>query len=369
MINDIEFFNLLTESKINYLSLEKKIQLNKKYSELMKKSRELAKPSQCFLCGKKCTSFCNSHTIPQFILKNISNTGKYLNINSLLKLPMFKQSIGLNEANIFRLICHDCDKKYFSTYENPSEYKNTPSQKILGEIALKNSLRFIWKRRVETASYTQIKQLSDPETLGSLQAQKTLEVNNLDLKEFIESSKLAIKTIDGKTNGYYLLDYFTLDYITQIAYQGEIAMVSGFDDDLINDIYSKDARYKIQSLHICIFPIDNKTHVFLFIEDGDRRYSKFYKKYKKLLLPEKLNILNYIIILYSEEWLLTTSVDEEILKNEQIKEIVSITTNTNPFVSLFYNQEKEFKNKALEKAVKTFSLKNIPNIPNFLTKH
>ena len=40
----------------------------KKMSKINKEARQAAKRDTCYFCGKPCTSFCNSHSIPRFCL-------------------------------------------------------------------------------------------------------------------------------------------------------------------------------------------------------------------------------------------------------------------------------------------------------------
>lgn len=44
---------------------------------------------------------------------------------------------GVNKAGTFHLICNDCDSKIFSDYENPDNYSNQPTQKMIAQMALK----------------------------------------------------------------------------------------------------------------------------------------------------------------------------------------------------------------------------------------
>lgn len=46
----------------------KEIRNKKLASDLFNKVEEDMKPSHCLLCGKKSTSFCYYHVVPQFIL-------------------------------------------------------------------------------------------------------------------------------------------------------------------------------------------------------------------------------------------------------------------------------------------------------------
>lgn len=361
-------FNLNSDF-FSLLSTTEKIELRKRYFTLHKEANKLAKPSKCFLCGKTCTSFCNSHTIPQFILKNISDDGLYININSFLKIPITKELVGINEVDTFYLICNDCDRKYFETYENPRNYngKEIP-QTMLAEIALKNNLRMQWKRRIETEMYSLSMELLQGTTKSSYNdIFKAAIGNNLDSNEFKNCSEYAIKAIQKQSKGYYLIDYLILGYTTKLAFQGVVALTTGFENELINNIYYMSSKYRLQYLHICIFPIGEKTHVFLFIQDGDTRYSKFYKKYRRLSLAEKLCVLNYILILYNEEWVLTSSINKELFNNETLKEILETIQRPSPGSKEDFETEQQYNDFVLNTAIKTFSLKNIPNIPNFLT--
>ena len=55
------------------------IETYKKISKIKKEANQYTKGTNCALCGKSCTSFCNSHTIPRFVIKNIAKNGKVYN--------------------------------------------------------------------------------------------------------------------------------------------------------------------------------------------------------------------------------------------------------------------------------------------------
>lgn len=101
---------------------ENPIDFNIKCSQIQKEINEIYKPNKCFICHKKCNSFCNSHTIPRFVLKNIEEEGMVLRSVLNNDLPKYKKPFGLNKAEMFNLICNDCDKLSFSDYENPENY-------------------------------------------------------------------------------------------------------------------------------------------------------------------------------------------------------------------------------------------------------
>lgn len=99
------------------------IEATKALNKMIKDSRNQAKQSNCYYCGNDCDSFCNSHTLPAFCLRNIAQNGKVFYSNTILDLPLLKDDNGVNEAGTFHLICRDCDSKVFQDYENPDNYK------------------------------------------------------------------------------------------------------------------------------------------------------------------------------------------------------------------------------------------------------
>ena len=106
------------------------IEATKALNKMIKDSRNQAKQSNCYYCGNDCDSFCNSHTLPAFCLRNIAQNGKVFYSNTILDLPLLKDDNGVNEAGTFHLICRDCDSKVFQDYENPDNYKDIPSIKM-----------------------------------------------------------------------------------------------------------------------------------------------------------------------------------------------------------------------------------------------
>lgn len=145
------------------LKKELEIELNKKMSKAMRDVRSEIKTGQCLYCKKTVGSFCNSHNVPRFCLENIGIDGEVAGINSILNLPKMgvsagKKTQGINEAGTFSLICRACDSSIFQDYENPNNYESgkVPTQRMLAQIAMKNYLKFIYKRKMEIAMMQQI---------------------------------------------------------------------------------------------------------------------------------------------------------------------------------------------------------------------
>ena len=125
---------------------EEIIETQKKVKKILKDSRNQAKKKTCYYCGKPCDGFCNSHTVPAFCLKNIADKGKVYYANTIIDLPILKADKGVNEAGTFHLICRECDGKIFQDYEEPLNYEDMPTIKMLAQVDMKNNLKFISKR-------------------------------------------------------------------------------------------------------------------------------------------------------------------------------------------------------------------------------
>ena len=100
-----------------------RIKYNKKISKIQGQARQEAKLNYCYYCKKEVSSFCNSHSVPQFCLRRIATDGKLYYANTLIDLPFLRNEQGVNEAGTFQLICRDCDSRIFQQYEDPNAYQ------------------------------------------------------------------------------------------------------------------------------------------------------------------------------------------------------------------------------------------------------
>lgn len=282
-----DFFN------ISNMSPEEKLQRDKALSRNIAEARKRAKRDICIYCGKQVTSFCNSHSVPHFVLDNIDSTGEVLSHNAILHLPpsALKETPGLRKAGTFQIICEDCDHVIFRDYEKPESYSigSSISSDILSQIALKNYLFVIAKRRFEI----ELRKITQ-EKVGFDICQEEIDVFEMDLNHYTNKYRKAKNAVVKKSSSYYMFYYKLLDYVVPVAYQGVVALSIGLDGEMINDVYNHNPKYCVSDLHICVFPLENQTAIMLFIEDGDKRYRKFYKKFNALPLEEQLGIINFV---------------------------------------------------------------------------
>ena len=352
----IKVLDLDLMSKKSKEEFDSDINNKKKLGEYSKKARALVKDSKCLYCNKEVTSFCNSHSIPEFCLRNIAEDGKVLTLNTLIDVPFIKKETGLGETGTFQIICRDCDSKIFSEYENPQNYDTPPTQKMLAQIALKNNLKYISKRKQEIGMH---KVMEAEMQLPSGMFDYDDYIKILDMNEYIDGYKKAQKSIKKDKKSYYMFFFKKLDYVVPIAFQSTIAVIFDFEGNIINDIYNSSPKYEIRNLNICVFPLENKSIVMLFIEDGDKRYRKFYKQFGKLDLDNQLSTINFLLFAYSEEIYFSKTIKEEILSHPAMIEvaksgqnILSTTRDINPY----------------EQIRSRYDLKKRSEIPNLLSE-
>lgn len=333
---------------------ERKIAINKFISRINKKARANAKTTSCYLCGESCSSFCNSHSVPQFTLENISANG-YVSETLQGELPTTEKPTGINKAGTFRIICHNCDNTVFKDYEKADVYAEYPDNIVLAEIALKNYLQMISKRRIETELYDLLEQRFDN---YANQPGQSATIEEIDLAEFQNGLQYALQSIAGKdTKRYYLCYYQKLDYVVPYATQSPLSLLVDFEGNVINNIYNFSEEYSLKHMHVVVFPLKATSIVMLFVENGTKRYRRFIRQLKKLDKEDQLASINYMIFSYTENVFINPDTYKILKKNKAFMEVChktaivkSLTTLSNP----------------LEIAIKDYDFSQRHNIPNLL---
>ena len=331
---------------------EEKVEFSKKMSQVSSKSRKDSKSGVCLYCEKKINSYCNSHSIPASFLRNIADDGKLYAHGGLIDLPLLKYEEGVNKAGTFLIICRDCDSKIFSDYENEVNYNSLPTQKMLAQIAMKTYLKNISKRVYEISSNNNIGDIYDVDLTNAN------VIKDTDLKENIQgfkrAKKISIKCIQDE---YYLFLNEKLDYIVPVAFQNQIALAVDLEGNVVNNLYNHDCKYRIKMAHIAIFPLKYYSVVMMFIDNKDKRYRSFIRQMNKLSTEERLELINYIVFLYSEDFFLSKKIREEVMTDENLKEVSGRTGS-----SIISRDEN-----ILDVLKENYDLSNVKNIPNLLS--
>ena len=330
----------------------------KQYNQIIKEARADSKLEYCLCCNKKVSSFCNSHSLPKFILSNLSEMGMILNSNHFFEAPFIKEAKGVNNSGTFHRICNECDNNLFKDYENENKLLELPRKKIMAQIDLKNTLKMYDKRLNEISIYR--KMLSGTDGFWKMELLEKQKVNYLDLNEIKKEFQRALDILNKKsTSSYELIYWNVLDYVAPIGFQGHIALPGDLKGGIINDIYNHSPKYVIENINLCVFPLKEKTVVIMFINKEHKKYKLFIQQFKKLKEEEKLNLISYIIFNYSEEFFISPNSKKDILENDDIK---VITRNVSDMIALNEEMANEMKK------LKFLELMEYKNFTNLLAK-
>ena len=292
------------------------VDVRKNVSKYKHESQRKAKRSKCILCGKGISSLCNSHSIPRFILDNIAEEGKVVNGAYALGLDYVNQEDGINRSGVFFLMCNECDNAYFSDYESEEALLREPSNRIMAEIAMKNTLQQIAKRHIEIelSALLQKKRnvYANKEVLDT--------INSLDVRDYVFDLKRAKKIIDKKLKSGYILTYTTiLPYVVPIAAQACITLIRDLYKNIINDIFDLSEDVRMEFIHCCIYPLANATRIILFHHKDDRKYVIFDRQFALLSEEEKIKHINYMFFQYSENYFSSPQIKEVLATNDSLK--------------------------------------------------
>lgn len=342
------------------LSKEQVIEVRKMLGRQIKDATTKSRHEKCMLCDKP-GGFCNSHTIPQFCLENIAWNGKLNSFNTLIASELLSKDSGVNNAATFHIICRPCDSKVFQDYEKAEAYDTVPSETALNQIVLKTSLRDIYKHETEIELFEASKQMvKEKQPLLSLMVapiiNAQIKARTRDIEECYEIFRKAKGYLITPNNWLKVVSYDKLDYTVPIAFQGMVALVTGMNGEVINDNFNHKKNYKIEYLHLAVFPLKGATAVMLFLDSENKRYSQFEKSIVNVTLEKRLEIINRIIMLYAEDYFLSKQLEDETLKQlEASAQTLQDLLTSNP-------------NKSLKNAIEDYDLRREICIPNLFLR-
>lgn len=312
----------------------KDISVAKKMGRFMREIQEESKPQNCILCGRTQTSFCNSHSIPRAILKNIAKAGMVCHANVLIGLPYINDEKGVANSGTFHYICNDCDNRFFKDYEDINALLAGPNDKIMAEIALKDIVHMLSKRNQEKLIYKKGAQR------GTLLNQELMEkIQNLDIRDYMEELDLYKSIIEKDTEkNFKVLIWERINYTVPIAAQTLLALPKDINGVEINDIYDMNPNVRMQYMHLGAFPLEGESIIYAFYHRKDKKYRKLYHQLNSMELERKLELINYWIIKYTENYFLSPNVVQVVGDD---KELMELSKDNNGYPNLGYVSAKD----------------------------
>jgi len=302
------------------------IELRKKISKMISDARNSAKPDSCILCGRKWTSFCNSHSVPQLSLKNIADNGKLYLASALIGIEVVDVEKGVNNSGTFHFICNECDSKFFRDYENEQNLCSQPTDKMLAEIAVKNILLQLSKHNQEAELHRMLQKqfnaYANPEHLFG--------IKELDVRDYLEELAFHKDIVDNeKSGGYQILFWVLLPYKVPIASQSAIALSADMEGYILNNVFDMSANTRMQFMHLAILPLDGKSVVLAFYHKRDKLYKKLWHQFNSSSQEKCLKYLNYLVFANTENYFISKIIKSEIENNEKLS-LLSQEDNGHP---------------------------------------
>lgn len=332
-------------------NIEIKKELSRRFQEARKKSR----PQTCLLCNKLLTKLCNSHSVPQFVLKHLAENGKIMQSSSLMSfedIDLFETEKGVNNSGIFKFICHSCDNEFFNDYESEEALLGEISDKMLAEIALKNELLNVSKRSQEVKLYSSL-----PERIIGID--DMIDLYSLDLRDFLQEVEVHKREILNNTKGAYQIVFKEiLPFVVPIATQVAITLQDDMYGYPVNDVFNPDPKVSMQDLHLVIFPFKKSSLVLAFYHKKDKNYRTLRHQFNSENSKKTKEFLNYLVFAYTENFFISKKIYEKIQNNKKLIQL-----------SRELYQKPNLGNLSM---YDFFNLKYEPvkpdEIPNFLTK-
>ena len=316
-------------------------------------------PTNCILCNKPLDECCNSHSIPRSILKQIDDDGWVLKTEAIMQ-PSEETARGerVKHTGTFRLICQDCDNKYFSNYENLKNLLIEPTDIMLAEMALKNSLLQVYKTMIEIeANKIWKNKMPDNQYLKN----RTHVLIDLDLPLFTEAVKRYQRMIDSdKYEAFKILYWKLLSYRTPVAAQGHIPLYHDMDGRIVND--GHDYNTPTQPMHIAVLPLKEETFVLAFCLRENKKYRELARQMNASSDDKNLRFIFHSIMAHTENCFFSKSVVRIITASENLRTLATEIDGL-PLLGEFSGTKEE-----LEFYRKNYKSPGYFEIPNLLSE-
>lgn len=319
---------------------------NKDEKMFVKAIDKCSKIDYCLLCRRKMDSACNSHVVPQFILREIAENGRvsYGYSLSTVEVSGLEKETGISNAHTFRLICRECDAKQFKNYENPNNIVGFDNldlnlQKIiLCEMALKTHLAHI-SMKYRMLVY---RDMASSGELGKLEQEgKAIFAERIDINEHLKYINELRKSIKTNKNPFLVIFNKVLDYKTKLSTQTIINFNFDINGNQIFDPSYISQNNVCRYFYLMIIPYKNQTRVLFYIE---KKYvnnvSNLVEQFNLLTDDDKLHFLFVSLVAHDQQFYMAPSYANSIFKKD--KKIVKLYTKSEKYTS-YQSNIKNFK--------------------------
>lgn len=326
------------------------IEINKEISRIKKEANQYTKGTNCALCGKSCTSFCNSHTIPRFVIKNIAQNGKVYNPSMTMdnldlktRLNVFKSNPGVEETLTFDSICRECDNTVFSCVESEEVLENEFDAKVLNLYALKILLH---------AQYTKIRNANFL-NVGAEKHHMSDIANLISMPwvfDMIESTREIEDYKSAMNNNTYIKHKIIIDRIidkkTNFCCTSELTLPFSYNGKRINNLCGIDNYAKrFGGIYTLVLPMkNNKTRIVMYYRRKYSNYDTVKEEFSNMNLDKQLQAISNLLLIYTEEFVYNDNVLQSI---QLAKDIIADDIVNDPNVNNYLRKIEWLNNRQI----------------------
>lgn len=294
-----------------FFSKKREIEISKRSREIKNEALANIKLDRCLICEKDSSSFCNSHSIPRFILANIAEDGivytpeEAKNGGKIIHKNVYESIVGINKAKVFRNICNECDNDIFNLVEDKTvlekeftdkEYTLYTLKILLHDIYIKfftSELFTLGKRQQGIARAIKIPWLLD---VQDMLKEKEEYVSAIKVGKNIRNN-IILDTIINKKTKFACITKVTLNF----SYTGK-------------KLYNlTDYQMRFGHIYILVLPYDEcHTKVCMYYRRKYKIYNEVKDEFNKFTLEEKLQAISNLIIMHTEDFVCNYEVIEKL---------------------------------------------------------
>lgn len=294
------------------------------YNELMNKALNNTEVKNCIVCNEIEGTIIDSHTVPKFILRNISLTHEYKSSYQFELPDVENEKLGIKKSGIFRLLCNTCDTELFKTYETEKNYSIPyKEQRILSEMALKNAFK---------KQYDLLLTLNflEPGIEKNKKAKEAFDYYSYLLHANDNEIQKIWDILESDLGGYKIIYKEYLNYKTPVAAQGHFPYARGFEETYESN------ECVIPWMNIAVLPFSNKTLVVLFTRNDNTIYEGWIKKFGEKSENEKLDVINDMIFTELDDYFID--------KDFMVDDLLSLRLNDKTSMTEFFNRQIQINN-------------------------
>lgn len=285
--------------------------LKKLVDDFCKEAKQIIEIIKCPICGKDGPRLCNSHSVPEFVLVNISKgLGTVDYVLGITRTGIEKKNLGKGQAGCFRLICKDCDSLIFKDYEGEEKLlKFENPQRITRAIALKNVLKNMHGQLEQLTIYNSLLEKNKVPKKDISLLEQYCQVCISDLDDYHKDMLRIEDMLCGDNISKFRIIYNEhLNYVVPLAFQGCFRLVYDLEGKYINISNNE----FLPLLHIAVLALKNSSIVIMYTHESNSEYEEFINQFESKEIEEKLQIVNYLIFKYSDNYFISKKIDNKL---------------------------------------------------------